>query len=113
MKSHNRCRPVTILVFALLLVADTGYSQGVSIEGTIIDGRSGSPVPGLTVSLIHQVLGRSKTAITNSFGQFMLVGIPIRQEPYYLEVYWGTRLTYRSKLDVQRPMKLPPIRLGG
>jgi hypothetical protein len=107
-----RCFAVLTLVVATLIAVETGYAQGVAVEGTIIDGKSGLPIPGLRVSLVHQALGRSKTAITNSSGQFMLLSIPIRRDPYYLEVYWGNTLKYRSKLMVEGRLRIPPIRLG-
>jgi len=116
MKNRIKHLALAIPMFAAVLTAQPGYAQGISIEGTIIDGKNGSPIPGLSVSVVHRVRGRSKVAITNSAGQFVLLGIPNSgPDPYYLEVYWGKTLKYRKKLeDLNAPtrIKLPTIQLG-
>jgi hypothetical protein len=64
----------------------------------------GQPLPGVTVSLVHQWVGRSTPSITNAFGYFSFANVPMNQVPYYFEVYWGNQLVYRSVLLVNSPI---------
>jgi len=81
------------------------------VQGQILDGRTGRPAPGLMVSLVHPVLGRSAPAYTGPNGQFGWGAIPIRPEQYFLEVYWGPKLIFRQPLMVRGYVLLPPLRL--
>jgi hypothetical protein len=80
----------------------------VPVHGQLLS-RSSGPVPGVSVSLVHQALGRSAASRTDSYGRFGWTAIPVRPEPYYLEMYWGSKLIYRSLLAVQGPLVLQPI----
>jgi hypothetical protein len=63
------------------------------------------------VSLIHPALGRSAPAFTDPIGRFGWTAIPLRPEPYFLEVYWGKKLIYRQPVQVRGPLILPPTRI--
>lgn len=114
-----RLRLPGILVLSLLFLICTlvplhSRAQQVAfapVQGQIFDSRTGRPAPGLMVSLVHPVLGRSAPAFTNGYGQFGWNAIPVRSEAYYLEVYWGQNVIYRQPLQVYGPVMLPPIRL--
>jgi hypothetical protein len=96
---------------ALLALAPAAAQQGahyVPVQGQLLS-RNHGPVPGVTVTLVHKVLGRSAATTTDSNGRFGWNAIPVRPEPYYLELYWGQRLIYRDSLLVQQPMLLQPI----
>ena len=80
----------------------------VPVHGQLLS-RSQGPVPGCTIYLVHQALGRSAPSRTDSYGRFGWSAIPVRPEPYYLEMYWGSNLIYRSQLLVQGPLVLQPI----
>ena len=80
----------------------------VPVHGQLLS-RSSGPVPGCTIYLVHQSLGRSAPSRTDSYGRFGWTAIPVRPEPYYLEMYWGSKLIYRSQLFVQGPMVMQPI----
>src|ERR1700730_9464904 len=58
------------------------------------------PVPGVTVSLVHPVVGRSSPSVTNPTGYYYFANVPLRPEPYFMEVYWGTQLLFRNTVDV-------------
>lgn len=90
-------------------ISTTSYAQSAQIQGSVIDGRNNAPVPGLTISLIHQNFGRSVPSTTDGFGRFVFFNIPIHSQPYFLEVYWGNRLMYRNRILVRGPVFLPPI----
>jgi hypothetical protein len=105
----------TFLGIALLAAALPALAQlpFAPVQGQLVDGRSGQFAPGLTVSLIHPVLGRSAPVMSDGVGRFGWNAIPIRPEPYFLEVYWGTNLIFRQQIWVNapNPVMLPPIRL--
>jgi hypothetical protein len=95
---------ILVCGFSLYLHAQ---SPSTIVQGGFCTGKSGAPVPGLLVSLVHSKLGRSTPSYTNQYGYFRMVNIPIHKIPYYLEVYWGKRLILRSKISVQGPLNLP------
>ncbi len=81
------------------------------VHGQIVTRANGTPAPGLKVFLIHPVLGRSVPSFTDEHGQFGWIAIPMRQEPYYIEVYWGEKLLYRQPVKVTGPLMIPRISL--
>ena len=94
------------LSFACLWVCFTPtelLAQGVAVQGSVINA-SGQPVPGVTVSLFHQVFGRSALSFTDAWGRYVIYGVPVHPIPYYIEVYWGNRIIYRSTIQVLAPM---------
>lgn len=76
------------------------------VQGSLCSQQNGSPAPGLLVSLVHQYLGRSSPSYTDQYGNFQLLNIPTRPEPYLLEVYWGQQLVYRNQVYVRGPVNL-------
>ena len=102
------------LILVLASLPSHAQNRGmanVPVQGSLISRNTGAPVPGLTASLIHQVLGRSAPSYSDRDGRFGWVAIPTRPEPYYLEVYWGNKLIYRQPIQVTAPVVLRPIRL--
>ncbi len=85
----------------------TTSAQLAMVEGGIYS-KANAPIPGLTVSLVHPVVGRSSPCMTNAQGWYVFHNVPARPEPYYFEVYWGTRLLYRNTYLVQGPRVLLP-----
>lgn len=73
--------------------------------------RTRGAVPGVAAYLVHPVLGRSVPSYTDADGHFGWLAIPVRQEVYYLEMYWGQRLIYRQPVAVRAPLQLAPISL--
>jgi len=53
------------------------YGPVVPVQGVLLDGRTDWPAPGLRVSLIHQVLGRSAPSFSDASGHFGWSAIPI------------------------------------
>jgi len=90
--------------------AQMPFAPNVPVQGQVISNVRG-PVPGLTVSLVHPVLGRSAPSFTDNLGRFGWSAIPVRQEAYFLEVYWGQNLIYRQQIQVGGPTQLPTIHL--
>lgn len=101
------------LALAILLFAYSNQAESqqysFQFQGVILKTGSNIPIPGLTVSLVHPVLGRSVPVVSNQFGQFFFYNIPFRNEPYYIEVYWGSELIFRSILNVQSAMQQPVV----
>jgi hypothetical protein len=105
----------SIMIISLMLLitlvggVTSSFAQFGSVQGVILKAPYQQPIPGLTVSLVHPVLGRSALSFTDALGRFAIMGIPLRPEPYYLEVYWGGSLIYRMPVQVGGPVGLPPI----
>lgn len=96
-----------ILLLTLIMVSSPSNSQQMGfVQGTLCSRQNGGPAPGLLVSLVHQFLGRSSPTYTDQYGNFQLLNIPLRREPYLIEVYWGQSLVYRNQIYVQGPVNL-------
>ena len=108
-------RPIrVVLALVLSLTATRGaLAQGpvAPVDGVVIDDRTGRGAPGLTASLIHPQLGRSAPSLTDAEGHFEWTAVPVQPEPYYLEIYWGSRLIYRQQVLVRGPVRVSPLRL--
>ena len=90
--------------------ATAGAARAESLEGVIVND-AWMPIPGLTVFLVHPTVGRSAPKITDLAGQFSFDNVPAILGPYYLEVYWGTEILYRSVVEVHGQVSLAPILL--
>ncbi|MGH6754446.1 MAG: carboxypeptidase-like regulatory domain-containing protein [Solimonas sp.] len=107
MKNMQRGLLAAVCLLASLLPA-TGMAQYMgSVQGSFCSAQNNQPAPGLTVSLVHPMLGRSAPTFTNQFGQFFIPNVPLRNDPYYLEVYWGQALIYRDMVGVNGNVMLP------
>jgi hypothetical protein len=102
---------IAILLVILLGGVTSTFGQNGAVQGVILKAKTNQPIPGLTVSLIHRILGRSASSFTDAFGHYAIFGIPPHSEPYYLEVYWGRTLVYRTPVSVTGPVELHPIKL--
>lgn len=99
-----------LLLVGALLPARAAAQYYVPVQGQVFSG--GGPVPGVTVFLVHPILGRSAPSQTDIYGRFGWSAIPLRQEPYYVEIYWGQQIVYRQMVGVGAPYtQLPPIML--
>lgn len=56
------------------------------------------PVAGVTVSLVHPIIGRSSPVFTGPTGGYFFSNVPPQMHPYYIEAYWGNQLLYRGVL---------------
>ena len=77
------------------------------ISGYVISAQQG-PIAGVTVSLVHPVIGRSAPSFSGPTGGYYFSNVPPRPEPYYIEAYWGNQLLYRGVLSYAGP----PVRLN-
>lgn len=105
-----------IIAIVIVLIVYSAHAQNypapmVPVQGQIIANATGVPAPGLTIYLIHPVLGRSAPSFSDGYGRFGWMAIPVRPEPYYIEVYWGPNLVYRQPIYVAGPLMIPPIYL--
>jgi hypothetical protein len=98
---------ITLILFIVLVMEASAQVGFVSGE---VKTRSNQPIPGLTVSLVHPVVGRIPvSSVTDAAGRFFIDNIPIRPDPYYLEIYWGNNLRFRNTVIVKGAVRLPPI----
>ena len=109
MKNRLNILPIFAFLFCVFLSVEANAQFGTStvVQGAFCSAQNGSPAPGLMVSLVHPQLGRSAPAYTNEYGYFQMFNIPLNNYPYYLEVYWGNRLIFRTQIQVLGPLNLP------
>ncbi|HXA09567.1 MAG TPA: carboxypeptidase-like regulatory domain-containing protein [Chthoniobacterales bacterium] len=112
MKSLSHSLAGAFFLGAILFVATSAPAQTAPValvEGYVYRS-TGQPVPGVTVSLVHPSVGRSSPAMTNPGGYYYFSNVPMRGDPYYIEVYWGTELLYRNTFFANAPrVSLPTI----
>ena len=77
-----------------------GYAPLPPVGGIVFSQRTG-PLPGVTVSLVHPVVGRSNPSVSNMQGVYYFSNVPPQPQPYYIEAYWGTTLIYRNLVSYQ------------
>jgi hypothetical protein len=94
---------IPIALFVCFLIPINVGAQPATIYGTVTNSAN-QPVPGVTVSLIHPQLGRSSPSVTDSYGRYSIYQIPVHSVPYYIEVYWGSQLIYRTSIPVSGQM---------
>ena len=108
------------LLVALVMAGCAGWlapwaapAHADTLEG-VVQAADGTPIAGLTTYLVHPTIGRSSAVITNALGGFLFRNVPHIEEPYFLEIYWGSQLIYRARQYVGPYTALPsPIVLGG
>jgi hypothetical protein len=91
------------LLVCFLIPFNVGAQNVAPIHGTVTN-KYNQPVPGVTVSLFHAELGRGSSTVTDSYGRYSIYKVPIHSKPYYIEVYWGSRLIYRATIKVRGQM---------
>jgi hypothetical protein len=107
--TFRAARRASLLLLLLILLPAAGMeAQTAAVSGRIVRG-DGSPVPGLTVSLVHPQVGRSQPISSDETGHFVFYNVPIQPDAYYVEVYWGDRLIYRNTVLVHGDFTIPDI----
>lgn len=107
-------RKITVLgLCLLLLLAGIVVAAGkvCSVAGEVINQKE-NPIPGLTVYLVHPVVGRSNPVITDNVGTFSFKKVPFEGTPYFLEIYWGKELIYRKEVLVTKDVSLGKVKLN-
>jgi len=102
---------IFILGLTVLLGEASSQTSAGTVDGLIINAQS-VPIPGLTVYLVHPIVGRSYPCITDNYGHYIFYNVPLRPDPYYIEVYWGKELLYRQVLYVKTAIvRYPTIKM--
>ena len=113
--SARRFRRAVLAFIVVLVPVISSFGQyvpSVPVQGQVQSRKVNGPAPGLKIYLVHRSLGRSAPSFTDAYGRFGWTAIPIRRdEPYYLEIFWGQNLIYRQPLTVTAPLALPTIYL--
>ncbi|HEY2864516.1 MAG TPA: carboxypeptidase-like regulatory domain-containing protein [Casimicrobiaceae bacterium] len=111
MKNLVRMLIATLALIVALAFLASAAALASTVQGRVVY-RSGAPIPGITVYLVHPAVGRSTPATTDSDGRFSMPNVPPQQTPFYVEVYWGRTLKYRKALEVSAPrVAIPDIQL--
>lgn len=103
MKHRTRYSSLIVIIFFVIFMNTSNAHAGAIVSGRVVNSY-GQPVPGVTVSLFHPNLGRSAPSMSNMYGQYIFYNIPIHPIPYFIEVYWGQRLIYRYKIQVNNSL---------
>lgn len=91
-------KPILAAVLCAVLLTHPGSGQTVVVFGQVAN--AGVPAAGLTVSLVHQEIGRIDPVATDGLGRFVIPRVPVQQAPYYLEIYWGPTIVRRDTVRV-------------
>jgi len=70
------------------------------ISGQVISNQRG-PAGGVTVSLVHPIIGRGAPVISAANGTYFFANVPPQSQPYFIEAYWGNQLLFRGQLLYQ------------
>jgi hypothetical protein len=94
-------RNITLLVVlaALHSIVLKGQVPLPPVYGTVVSAqRNWAPVAGVTVSLVHPILGRNAPVLSGPNGGFYFTNVPPRADAYFIEAYWGNQLLFRNYL---------------
>jgi hypothetical protein len=75
----------------LLLVIPFIGVHVLTLKGQFIN-KQNKLIPGLTISIVNTTAGRSTPSISDSSGNFLISNIPLANQKFYLEIYWGQRV---------------------
>jgi len=92
----------------MLVRSNSALAQTVQLSGTVTN-QTGQPLPGLTISLVHPIVGRSFPVISDPSGHFNFRNISVQQDSYFIEISWGPTLLYRKPLKIQQSIDLGKI----
>ena len=95
--------PLKFLLFlaTVALALDTARAQATPPIYGVVSSSQRGPVAGVTVSLVHPVIGRSAPAFSGPNGAYFFGNVPPQSQPYYIEAYWGNQLLFRGQLHYQ------------
>lgn len=102
MRARMRCIVVSLLaVFLQAAALSFAFAQATgnagAITGTVTDV-SGAVVPGAIVSILNPVSGYTRSAITDSTGQYRFVNVPFN--PYHMTITAKGFATFTQDVDV-------------
>jgi len=101
-----------VILGLTMFLCEANSQTPTSTVGGLIINQQNVPIPGLTVYLVHPIVGRSYPCITDNYGHYIFYNVPIRPDPYYIEVYWGKELLYRQALYVKTAVvQFPTIKM--
>jgi hypothetical protein len=98
-----------LFLLALTAAVDPGTVRAQTpappISGLVVSQQRG-PVGGVTVSLVHPVVGRSAPSFSASNGAYFFTNVTPQPQPYFIEAYWGNQLLFRGQILYQgRPVQ--------
>ncbi len=102
---------IIIIIISIFIIINSSIVQAETLTGIVIN-QYNNPIPGLTVSLVHPYVGRSSPSITDSWGRYFFSNVPLINTPYYIEIYWGYQLIYRSIVVIVGNVQWQPIILA-
>src|SRR6185437_13149999 len=102
MRTRVRCIVVSLLaVFLQVAALPSAFAQATgnagAITGTVTDA-SGAVIPNATVTILNPVSGYTRTAITDSTGQYRFVNVPLN--PYHVVITAKGFAAFTRDVDV-------------
>jgi len=79
-----------------------------SVCGRLLD-RRGVPLRGAAAWLLHPTYRKIGPIYSDPNGRFCFWRIRPNRTPYYLRIYWGSRLIYQKPLRVTANVNLPTV----
>jgi hypothetical protein len=101
---------ITLIFLIVTFFDGIAFAQKGNVTG-IVKNQRNYAIPGLTVYLVHPEVGRSSPSITDNFGRFHFYNVPLRNSPYYIEIYWGRDLVFRNSALIDGNIDLGKIKL--
>jgi hypothetical protein len=86
-----------VCLLAIGVCSLNAQEPGPPIYGVVYSNTRG-PVGGVTVSLVHPIIGRSVPVLSAANGSYFFVNVPPQSEPFFIEAYWGQQLLFRGQL---------------
>jgi len=103
-------RSLSVLIILCAMITLPGTAAADSVRGTVVDAR-GTPVPSVKVQLVNRDVGVSRPRYTGRNGVFVFDNVPKVNSPYYLEIFWGSRIVHRRRLTIHGDLDLGDIRI--
>ena len=74
-----------VLLIAIVVACTSLPNKTASLQGTVVDRQSGSPLPGVTVTITNKSNGAVQTQVTGSEGNFRAVAL--QPAPYEIKAH--------------------------
>jgi len=95
------------VVVATMISASEARSE--SVCGQLLD-RNNVPLRGAAVWLVHPRYRNIGPVYSNPIGYFCFTRVEPDQTPYFMRIFWGSRLIYQKPIRIMTSVNLAPIK---
>ena len=93
-----------LFLLAVMAVMEPGFVRAQvpapPVSGVVASQQRGV-VGGVTVYLVHPVVGRSVPSFSAANGAYFFANVAPQPQPYFIEAYWGNQLLFRGQVSYQ------------